>query len=106
MKKSPIKHKPAASGKGGVQNPTGDRAGGSARKSNPIRDGEEVRVDDKESGSQANRSGEDDPIKEEKEARDYGRTIHNGSAGAFDATEHSHDEDDDDQDNDDFAMDR
>ena len=34
------------------------------------------------------------------------RTIHNGSAGAFDATEHSHDEDDEDQDNDDFAMDR
>lgn len=35
-----------------------------------------------------------------------GRTIHNGSAGAFDATEHSHDEDDEDQDSDDFAMDR
>lgn len=34
-----------------------------------------------------------------------GRTIHNGSAGAFDATEHSHDEDDNDQDSDDFAMD-
>ena len=36
----------------------------------------------------------------------HGRTIHNGSAGAFDATEHSHDEEDEDQDNDDFAMDR
>ena len=34
-----------------------------------------------------------------------GRTIHNGSAGAFDGTEHSHDEEDDDQDSDDFAMD-
>lgn len=34
------------------------------------------------------------------------RTIHNGSAGAFDATEHSHDEEDEDQDSDDFAMDR
>jgi hypothetical protein len=34
------------------------------------------------------------------------RTIHNGSAGAFDATEHSHDEEDDDQDSDDLAMDR
>lgn len=34
------------------------------------------------------------------------RTIHNGSAGAFDATEHSHDEDDEDQDNDDLAMER
>lgn len=36
----------------------------------------------------------------------HGRSIHNGSAGAFDATEHSHDEEDEDQDNDDFAMDR
>ena len=35
-----------------------------------------------------------------------GRTIHNGSAGAFDATEHSHDDDDEDQDSDDFAMGR
>lgn len=34
------------------------------------------------------------------------RTIHNGSAGAFDATEHSHDEEDEDQDSDDFAMER
>lgn len=33
-------------------------------------------------------------------------TIHNGSAGAFDATEHSHDEEDEDQDSDDFAMER
>jgi len=36
----------------------------------------------------------------------HDRTIHNGSAGAFDATEHSHDEEDEDQDSDDFAMDR
>ena len=97
MKKSPIKHKPAASGKGGVQKPTGNRAGGSAEKGG-VPNPRSVRADDP--------AGEDDPIKEEKEARDYGRTIHNGSAGAFDATEHSHDEDDDDQDNDDFAMDR
>lgn len=34
-----------------------------------------------------------------------GRTIHNGSAGAFDATEQSHEGEDDDQDSDDFAMD-
>lgn len=76
MKKSTSKHKTAAPRRG-VSKPAGDDPAGKV-----------------------------DPLKEEKEARDYGRTIHNGSAGAFDATEHSHDEDDDDQDNDDFAMDR
>jgi hypothetical protein len=56
------------------------------------------------SGSgKTDRSGEVEAMRGE-EMR--GRTIHNGSAGAFDATEHSHDEDDEDQDNDDFAMDR
>jgi hypothetical protein len=46
------------------------------------------------------RAGDAGPMHQE------GRTIHNGSAGAFDATEHSHDEEDEDQDSDDFAMDR
>ena len=52
-----------------------------------------------------NRARRRGPVPEEGRMP-HGRTIHNGSAGAFDATEHSHDEDDEDQDNDDFAMDR
>lgn len=52
-----------------------------------------------------NRARRHGPVPEE-ERMPHGRTIHNGSAGAFDATEHSHDEDDEDQDNDDFAMDQ
>jgi|GEM_PF-4608005 hypothetical protein len=52
--------------------------------------------------------GKGEPIDRDEEEREnaHGRTIHNGSAGAFDATEHSHDEEDEDQDSDDFAMDR
>lgn len=52
------------------------------------------------------RTGAAGPMRQDEEIHAHGRTIHNGSAGAFDATEHSHDEEDEDQDSDDFAMDR
>jgi hypothetical protein len=56
------------------------------------------------SGSgKTNQTAKEEPMREEG-VQD--RTIHNGSAGAFDATEHSHDDDEEDQDSDDFAMDR
>ena len=70
--------------------------------------------DGKATGSRATRSGKGgDPMREDfpgyphhPSRTSQGRTIHNGSAGAFDATEHSHDEEDEDQDSDDFAIDR
>lgn len=83
------------------------------------------RSSEKRDEDKPSRQGKGDPMREDEEVQDNNdehidqdfpgyphhpsrkeRTIHNGSAGAFDATEHSHDEEDEDQDSDDFAMDR
>jgi hypothetical protein len=90
MKKSASKHKPAAR----------KRAGGAtgSGKGEPMRDADEVQENNDEHIDQDFPGYPHHPS--------HGRTIHNGSAGAFDATEHSHDEEDEDQDSDDFAMDR
>ena len=93
MKKSPVKHKPAAA----------KRAGGASGSGKTSRSGKgkAMREEDVQNSN-------DEHIDQDLPGYPHhpARTIHNGSAGAFDATEHSHDEDDEDQDNDDFAMDR
>ena len=86
----------------GERQPTGDDAGKGERQptersSGPIRHDEEVQQNNDEHIDQDFPGYPHHPS--------HGRTIHNGSAGSFDATEHSHDEEDEDQDSDDFAMD-
>jgi hypothetical protein len=52
-------------------------------------------------------AGSEEAGSADRQPVERGRTVHNGSAGAFDATEDMQEDDDDDyQDNDDFAMDR
>lgn len=80
--------------------PEADREGRSGN-SEPMRRDEEVQQNNDEHIDQDFPGYPHHPSRNAKE-----RTIHNGSAGAFDATEHSHDEEDEDQDSDDFAMDR
>ena len=93
MKKSPVKHKPTAARRTGKASDPG--------KSGKGQKGEAMREEDVQDSN-------DEHIDQDLPGYPHhpARTIHNGSAGAFDATEHSHDEDDEDQDNDDFAMDR
>ena len=94
MKKSTSKDKQAAPGKQGASKPAGSREAGDADRQ-PVKGGTGDR----------DHAGKGDPMRDREEE---GRpTVHNGSAGAFDATEDMHEDDDDDyQDNDDFAMDR
>ncbi len=93
MKKSPAKHKPTAVKKGGG-------ASGSGKTSQSAK--EEPMSEEDVQDSNDEHIDQDLPGYPHHPAK----TIHNGSAGAFDATEHSHDDDDEDQDSDDFAMDR
>lgn len=102
MKKSTTTHKPRAKKQGGVADGMGKSAGASQKsKGEPIARDEEIQENNDEHIDQ------DFPGYPHHPSRNaQGRTIHNGSAGAFDATEHSHDEEDEDQDSDDFAMER
>lgn len=102
MKKASTKKKPGRpAGGGGEMDKSGHASrgdGGAAKGDEPIREDREVRDSNDEHIDQDFPGFPDHPS--------HRGTIHNGSAGAFDATEHSHDEEDEDQDSDDFAMDR
>ena len=63
---------------------TAGKAGSGASKGNKDTRGDILRG----SGGDPKHGSRSEPIRDSKD------TIHNGSAGAFDATEHSHDEDD------------
>ena len=83
MKKTPSKHK-TVQPKNGASRPG---SGQSTKNDKPIRQPRQVQDSNDEHIDQDFPGYPGPPSRE--------RTIHNGSAGAFDATEHSHDDDDD-----------
>ena len=86
MKKSPSKHKTARPAKGKHAGPA----------NSPIRQKEDVQRSNDEHIDQDYPGFPHHPSNS--------KTISNGSAGAFEATEHTRDDEDSDEDNDDLAM--
>ena len=79
-----------ARGKGGVTGPTGDRGDPGVKATG---------ADPGVKAAGADRGGQPEGVEADDE-----QTVHNGSAGAFEATEEGHYEEDSDEDNDDFAL--